>query len=209
MKIDLGKVALAAAALIAGVVLGIGALTLRNRGTPAPIMIVPPQPTPTGSPTMTPSPIQVFVSGEVLVPDVYALAPGSRIKQLIEAAGGFTDDASTAAINLAQPLMDGVHVHIPAVGEVAPTPQSVPSEPAPLGSSSVTNPGTGGGLVDINTAELAELDTLPGIGPVTAQTILDYRTVNGPYSDIAAIMEVHGIGQATFENIKELITTGN
>ena len=56
---------------------------------------------------------------------------------------------------------------------------------------------------------LAELETLPGIGPVRGQTIIDYRTVNGPFHDIAAIMEVHGIGQATFDNIKELITTGN
>jgi competence protein ComEA len=209
MKIDLGKIALAAAALIAGAVLGIGALTLRNRETPAPIIIVPPEPTPTALLTMTPSPIQVFVSGEVLVPDVYALAPGSRIKQLVEAAGGFTDNAHTAVINLAQPLTDGVHVHIPAEGEVASTPHSVLSDPVPLGRSADVDLGSGGGLININTADLAELDTLPGIGPVTAHNILDYRTVNGPYSDIAAIMEVHGIGQATFDNIKELITIGN
>ena len=209
MKIDLGKIALAAAALIAGAVLGIGALTLSNHETLAPITIVPPEPTPTALPTITPSPIQVFVSGEVRVPDVYALVPGSRIKQLVEAAGGFTDNAHTAVINLAQPLTDGVHVHIPAEGEVAITPQSVLSDPAPLGSSAEIDLGTGGGLVNINTAELAELDTLPGIGPVRAQEILNYRTVNGPFPDIVAIMEVPGIGQGTFDNIKDLITTGN
>ena len=207
---DLGKIAVAVIiGLVAGVLLMAGALTLRNRETTAPIKIVPPAPTATELPTITPSPIQVFVSGEVLVPDVYALAPGSRIKQLVEAAGGFTDNAHTAAINLAQPLTDGVHVHIPAEGEVAITPQSVLSDPAPLGSSAEIDLGTGGGLVNINTAELAELDTLPGIGPVRAQEILNYRTVNGPFPDIVAIMEVPGIGQGTFDNIKDLITTGN
>jgi competence protein ComEA len=186
-----------------------GALTLRNRETTAPITIVPPEPTPTALPTITPSPIQVYVSGEVLVPDVYALAPGSRIKQLVEAAGGFTDNAHMAAINLAQPLTDGVHVHIPAEGDLIPTLPSVLSSPAPLRGSAEIDLGTGGGLVNINTAVLNELDTLPGIGPVRAQTIIDYRTVNGPFNDKVAIMEVHGIGQATFDNIKELITAGN
>jgi competence protein ComEA len=207
---DLGKIVVAAImGLVLGVLLTTGALTLRNRETPAPITIVPPAPTATELPTITPAPIQVFVSGEVLVPDVYALAPGSRIKQLVEAAGGFTDNADLIAINLAQPLTDGVHVHIPAEGEVAFTPQSVLSDPARLGSSTDIDLGTGGGLVNINTAVLNELETLPGIGPVRGQTIIDYRTVNGPFHDIAAIMEVHGIGQATFDNIKELITTGN
>jgi competence protein ComEA len=207
---DLGKIAVAVIiGLVAGILLMAGALTLRNRETSAPVMIVPPAPTATALPTITLSPIQVFVSGEVRVPDVYALAPGSRIKQLVGAAGGFTDNAHIAAINLAQPLTDGAHVHIPAEGEVAFTPQSVPSYPAPLGSSAEINLGTVDCLVNINTAMLNELEMLPGIGPVKAQKILDYRTANGPFYDIVTIMEVHGIGQVTFDNIKELITTGN
>ena len=100
-------------------------------------------------------------------------------------------------------------MHVSAEGEVASTPQSVLSDPVPLGSSTDIDLGTGGGLVNINNAELAELETLPGIGPATAQKILDYRTVNGPFSDIAAIMEVPGIGQGKFDEIKELITSGN
>jgi competence protein ComEA len=206
---DLGKIVVAVIiGLVLGVLLTAGVLTLRNRETMVPITIVPPAPTATDLPTTTPAPIQVFVSGEVLVPDVYALEPGSRIKQLVEAAGGFTDKVDLAAINLAQPLTDGAHVHIQAEGELNPTPPNVLSSPVPQRGSTEIEVGTGGGLVDINTAVLNELETLPGIGPVRAQTIIDYRTVNGPFHDIAAIMEVHGIGQGTFDNIKELITTG-
>jgi len=209
MKIDLGKITIAVAALAAGVVLGIGILTLRNREIPAPIRIVPPEPTQTSSPTMTPSPMQVFVSGEVLFPDVYGLAPGSRIKQLVEAAGGFTDNANTTAVNMAQPLADGVHVHIPAEGDPVSTPNSVLTEPARLPNSGENDLGVGGGVININTAELQELETLPGIGPVTAQKIIDYRAANGAFPDIAAIMEVSGIGQGMFDKIDLLISIGN
>jgi competence protein ComEA len=210
MTSGLGKIAIAVIiSLAAGVILTIGVLSLRNRETAAPIKIVPPQPTATDLPTITPSPIQVFVSGEVLVPDVYALAPGSRIKQLVEAAGGFTDKANTAVVNLAQPLTDGVHVHIPAEGELASTPQSVLSDPAAVRSSVESDLGTGGALININTAGLIELDILPGIGPATAQKILDYRSANGSFTDIETIMDVPGIGQVKFDQIKALITIGN
>ncbi len=210
MTSGLGKIAIAVIiSLAAGVILTIGVLSLRNRETAAPIKIVPPQPTATDLPTITPSPIQVFVSGEVLVPDVYALAPGSRIKQLVEAAGGFTDKANTAVVNLAQPLTDGVHVHIPGEGELASTPQSILSDPAPVRSSAESDLGTGSALININTAGLIELDILPGIGPATAQKILDYRSANGSFTDIETIMDVPGIGQAKFDQIKALITIGN
>ncbi len=205
----MGKIVLASVVgMVVGILVAIGLITVRNREAPAAITIVPPEATATALPTETPSPMQVFVSGEVLVPDVYALLPGSRIKQLVEAAGGFTDNANTAVVNLAQPLADGVHVHIPAKGELATTPQSVLSDPAPLRSSAEIDLGVGGALVNINTAGLVELDVLPGIGPATAQKILDYRAANGPFANIEAIMEVSGIGEAKFEQIRPLITVG-
>jgi len=209
MTIDLGKTAAFAGVLIIGAGLAFGAMTLRDRPEPAPITIVPPAPTSTQPATETPSPIQVFVSGEVKAPDVYALAPTSRIKQLVEAAGGFTEMANKDVINLAQPLADGVHVHIPAVNETPPPLQTELSNPVPLRNSGELDIGIGGGLVNINTAVLEDLDTLPGIGPVTAQKILDYRAVNGPFFNIEAIMAVSGIGEGKFEKIRELITVGN
>ena len=209
MKIDLSKVLIAAAGIIAGAALLGGSLVLRDRSMPEPIRIVPPAPSATPLPTETPTPIQVYVSGEVLAPDVYALPAGSRIKQLVESAGGFTRVANTAVINLAQPLSDGAHVHIPSVEETMATPPSVLSNPAPLRGSGEIDMGSGGNLVNINTAALEELETLPGIGPITAQKILDYRAVNGPFLDIKAIMGVAGIGEGKFEQIKALITVAS
>ena len=209
MKIDLGKIIIGGVILAAGVALGMGVLTLRDRETPAPIEIIPPKPTATAPPTLTPAPILVYVSGEVVAPDVYTLAPDSRIKQLVDAAGGFTDEADTAAVNLAHSLVDGDHVHITAEGAPMSTPSGVLPNAAPQRGPAEIDPGSGGVLIDINAAGLSELDTLPGIGPATAQKILDYRAVNGPFSDIEAVMEVSGIGQAKFDQIKVLITIDN
>lgn len=209
MSSGMGKIIGAiAAGMVVGALVVIGVVTLRNWEAPAPIRIVPPEATATALPTATPAPMQVFVSGEVLVPDVYTLGPGSRIKQLVEAAGGFTDNANMAVVNLAQPLADGVHVHVPARGELPATPQNVLSDPAALRGSAEIDIGVGGALININTAGLDELDVLPGIGPATAQKILDYRLANGPFADIDAIKEVSGIGEAKFEQIRGLITIG-
>jgi competence protein ComEA len=173
---------------------------------PVPIQIIPPAPSPTAAPTMTPAPMLVYVSGEVVMPDVYELAPNDRIKQLIEAAGGFTTKADPAAVNLAQRLTDGAHVHVPAKGEMSTAP-AVFSAPVLQQNPDEVETGAGGNLVNINSANQSELETLPGIGPKTAQKILAYRAVNGPFTDIEAIMEVSGIGQARFDQIKQLITT--
>ncbi|MDX1412893.1 MAG: ComEA family DNA-binding protein [Candidatus Promineifilaceae bacterium] len=169
---------------------------------------MPPAPTPTAMPTETPQPIQVYVTGQVIEPDVYVLAPGSRIKQLVEAAGGFTDDANTAAINLAQPLVDGAHVHVPALSDEPASSPPVVSDPVPLRSDGANQIEISGNLININVASKEELETLPGIGPVTAQKIIDYRQINGAFTRIESIMEVPGIGEGKFEQIKALITAG-
>jgi competence protein ComEA len=193
------------AAVIMGAIMAAVLASCRHE-KPAPIQIVPPAPSPTAAPTMTPAPILVYISGEVVVPDVYELAPNDRIKQLIEAAGGFTTEADPAAVNLAQPLTDGAHVHVPAKGKMSTAP-AVLSAPVLQRNPDEVELGVGGNLVNINSANQAELEMLPGIGPKTAQKILDYRAVNGPFADIEAIMEVSGIGQAKFDQIKQLITT--
>jgi competence protein ComEA len=150
---------------------------------------------PRSSSTSTPQPtsIEVYVTGAINKPDVYALPIGSIVKDLIAAAGGVTAEADLEAINLAQRLTDQMHIHIPRKGEVAPTPH--------------TESGVGT-LININTADATQLDSLPGIGPATAQAIIEYRTSNGPFKKIEDIKNVPRIGDALFEKIKGLITVG-
>ncbi len=204
------KVALAlfSLALLIGAALAAGVIALRNSPRPAPIVINTPVPSATAEPTLTPEPIQVYVNGAVIVPDVYVLPPDSRVKQAIEAAGGFSDQANTVVINLAQPLVDGAHIYVPEKKEGAEAPGAVVSEPdLPSRSQVIDMPG--GQQININTAGLEELDKLPGVGPAIARKIIDYRAVNGPFQRIDALLEVSGIGEVKFQQIRDLITTGN
>ncbi|MCB9423200.1 MAG: helix-hairpin-helix domain-containing protein [Ardenticatenaceae bacterium] len=210
MKFDRSHLAGMAITFFVGVILTAGGLTLSNRTRPAPIYIEPPKPTPQPEPTATPGPIQVYVNGQVATPNVYELPPGSRIGDAIEAAGGWTDEANTAVVNLALPLVDGMQIYVPSQAEVSDTAVPVVSDPAPLTRSSdgieVTS---SSGLVNINTANLDELDALPGIGPSTAQKILNYRDENGRFNTIEELMNVSGIGEAKFDGVKDLITVGD
>jgi competence protein ComEA len=128
-------------------------------------------------------------------PDVYALAPDSIVKDAVMAAGGASDDADLDRINLALRVADGQHIYVPRTGEDA-LPVSPPS------GRSVTPD-----RININTADLAALESLPGIGPTLAQRILDYRQAHGPFARVKDIMEVSGIGPSTFEKIQDLIVT--
>jgi competence protein ComEA len=162
---------------------------------PEPIHLTTSTPSPTPAATATPRPLQVYVSGAVHQPDVYTLPPESIVKDALFAAGGATDDADLDRINLALPVADGQHIYVPHLGEANPP---VPSPPVAPPSD---------GKININTADPATLETLPGIGPVIAQRIVDYRLANGPFTQIEEIMDVSGIGPATFERIKDLIAT--
>jgi competence protein ComEA len=190
------------------VVLGV-ALFLSRQPASQPIEILPPptlQPTQTPLPSPTPGPLRVDVAGAVRTPGVYTLPAASIIADAITAAGGPSDDADLDRVNKAVPLSDGMQVYVPHEAEVA-APQ--PVEPVPAKAAAVSLTGTGasgasdpGARVDLNTATLAELDTLPGVGPATAQRIIDGR----PYGVIEDLMRVKGIGQATFDKLKERIT---
>jgi len=160
----------------------------------APILLSP-SPTPFPEVTSTPCPIQVYISGAVRNPDVYELPPGSRVNAALEKGGGPSDDADLDRINLAAPLADGQHVYVPHLGETA-----LPVDPP-------ADPSTSGGKLNINIAGPAELETLPGIGPTIAQRIYDYRQAHGPFAKIEDLMDVSGIGQATFDKVRDLITT--
>ncbi len=179
-----------AAFIVVGVLLGAGVLLIVTR---------PPRGEPiTLLPAPTAAPITIFVSGSVNNPGLVTLPPGSRVNDAIQAAGGFSTGANAASINLAEILEDGEQVDVPAI---SPTPSGV--------HQTETNPDTKPtGLIDINTASLQELDTLPEIGPVTAQRIIDYRIANGSFTNIEELLDVKGIGQVTFDKIKNLVTVG-
>lgn len=164
------------------------------RPQPQPAILLSPSPSPLPEATSTPRPIRVYISGAVQHPDVYSLASGSIVKDAMLAAGGPSDDADLDRINLAAPVTDGQHVYVPHIGETELPVEPPADSPAPDGK------------VNINTAEPAELETLPNIGPTIAQRIYDYRQANGPFARIEDLMDVSGIGQATFDKIRDLIT---
>jgi competence protein ComEA len=163
-----------------------------------PIAIVTPDPTATPSPTPTPGPLRVYVSGAVNAPAVYLLPGGSLARDAVAAAGGPRADADLDHVNLAQELTDQQQVHVPWRGEEG--------EAAPLATPAQAA-STEGALVNINVADLAELETLPGIGPATAQSIIDYREAYGPFEEIEELLEVPGIGTATLEGIRDRAVT--
>ncbi len=181
-----------------------GVLFISRQPASQPIEILPPptlQPTLTSLPSPTPGPLRVDVAGAVRTPGVYTLPAPSILADAIAAAGGPADDADLDRINKAVPLQDGMQVYVPHVADVT-TPQPVNPVPAKAVSTPLSATGESGALVDLNTATLAELDTLPGVGPSTAQRIIDGR----PYGAVTDLMRVKGIGQATFDKLKERIT---
>jgi len=153
-------------------------------------------------PAPTKAPVTVHIIGAVPRPGLYEFAEGARVQNAIDAAGGILAEANVNAINLAALLEDGQQLDIPYIDGIVPADDTTVELPS---STEVATSDPNVELVNINTATLEELDTLPGIGPTTAQKIIDYRTTNGPFAAIEDITNVSGIGPATFENIKTLI----
>ncbi len=187
--------------LVFAVTLGALLFTIR-RPPAAPIVIraITPPPTSTRPPTATPGPIQVYVSGAVARPGVYALAWDSRVEQALVAAGGAVGDADLVRVNLAQYLHDEEQIYVPTKGEPV---TSLAQMPAAVRSATTAPPPPTS--INLNTATLSELDVLPGIGPALGQRIIDYRQANGPFQRIEDVKRVKGIGDSIFEQIKELI----
>ncbi|HUV93573.1 MAG TPA: helix-hairpin-helix domain-containing protein [Anaerolineae bacterium] len=176
-----------------------GYVVYERRPQPEPIQIIDPTPTP----TQTPTPIHVHMTGAVQRPGVYLLPPQSRLFQAVDAAGGLTSDADPERVNLADRIQDAQQVFIPRLGK---TPPPSPTPIAASLSRSTESGQLGHGLININTASAAELDAMPGIGPVYAARIIAYREAHGPFSSPAEIVQVKGIGTATYEEIKSRIT---
>lgn len=149
------------------------------------------------------APLLVHVLGAVARPGLVELSAGARVVDAVAAAGGFTADADPAAVNLARPLVDGEQLVVFAVGQ-APAPGAGPPGAGAAGASGAAG-SAGDGLVHLNTADVAALDTLPRIGPALAQRIVDWREANGPFTSVDQLLEVAGIGDAVFSGLADLV----
>jgi competence protein ComEA len=179
-----------------------------------------------------PGTVVVHVTGAVNRPSVVSLSAGARVQDAVEKAGGLEDQADAEAINLARVLHDGEQIHIPAHGEErdpggADAGSGASKAPGDTGTggegdSAADAPGSGadsavgasgggaaeqGAQVDLNTADLATLETLPGVGPVTAEAIIAHREEQ-PFTSIEDLLLVQGIGPKTFESLKDRVSVG-
>jgi competence protein ComEA len=166
------------------------------RSLPKPVSIARAGPGAVAS-SVSPSPavtLIVDVAGEVRQPGVYEFAEGDRVIDAIERAGGQLPKADLSLLNLAAPLTDGTQILVPKAGP--------PGAVVPGGGTA----GSSSGLINVNSASAAELETLSGIGEVLAATIIEYREQNGPFASVDELMDVSGIGPATLEEIRDQVT---
>jgi competence protein ComEA len=188
----------AAAALL--VVLAVAGQRLAAAGTSrAPEVVAPLEPVSTPPARRT---LVVHVVGAVRHPGLLRLREGARVADAVARAGGATARADLAALNLAAPLVDGVQVLVPL--------EAVAGTPAATGDGAAPAPGAAyagaAGKPSLATATAVQLDELPGIGPITAQKILDYRAEHGPFRSVDDLDAVPGIGPARIEQLRDLVT---
>jgi competence protein ComEA len=145
--------------------------------------------------------VAVHVAGRVRRPGLVRLPAGSRVQDAIRAAGGPAAGADLDAVNLARKLTDGEQIRVPAPGD--PAPPLSPGAPDPGASGGPG--GTPSAPLDLNTATVEQLDTLPGVGEVTAGRIVAYRTAH-PFTAVDELLEIPGIGQRRYDQLKDLVT---
>ena len=194
-----GALALVLAALLAAVVAGgvvwrgrpqeVTVPAVVSTGAPLPGVSADPAPAAGGQ-------LVVSIAGKVVHPGVVRLPPGSRVDDAVRAAGGPLPGTSTGLLNLARRLVDGEQV---LVGVEPPPGAAAPGAGTAGGARA-------GGLVDLNTATAADLDALPGIGPVLAQRIVDWRTEHERFASVDQLREVTGIGEAKFQDLRGAVT---
>ena len=150
---------------------------------------------PSGSPATAAGELVIDVEGKVKHPGIITLPAGSRVHEAVAKAGGLRGKVDTSTLNLARVLTDGEQILVGVE----------PVTAAPAGGSS-GSPGPQGGRISLGSATLEQLDTLPGIGPVTAQAIIDYRTEHGRFTSVDDLLDVKGIGEATLADIRDRVT---
>lgn len=198
------QTALVLASVLLALLAIVGHRLAQTGTTVAPDVVAPLEPVSTSALAASKTALVIHVVGAVRRPGLYRLRDGSRVADAVERAGGATRRADLAALNLAAPLVDGVQILVPPrVAGVGPG-----GTPSDAGSDAATGPaGAGSGpKLSLATATAAELDELPGVGPVTAQNILDYRSEHGPFRSVDDLDAVPGIGPARIEQLRELVT---
>lgn len=159
------------------------------------------------TPPAAPATLVVQAAGAVARPGVYRVAAGARVVDVVEAAGGPTPDADPHQLALAATVADGARIYVPRRGEAAEDGRSIgigsPGSPAVAGSPSAGP--TAAAVVDLNTATVEELDALTGIGPATAQAIVEHRRLHGPFSSVDGLLAVRGIGPAKLEAVRDRV----
>lgn len=143
--------------------------------------------------------VTVHIAGAVFEPGLVTLGEGARVADAVTAASGLTAVADLDRTNLAAPVADGARVFIPVRG------QPVPGEIVPTGGSGGGSGGGEPGPLDLNSADSTQLESLPGIGPATAEAIISHRDENGPFESVDALIDVRGIGEAKLEALRDLV----
>ena len=220
VRADPGRAGAIALAAIAAIAVLVTVFTLM-REQPAPVMSAKLPPVdmaatasrgPSPGPSTRPNrPVVVSVVGLVHTPGLVTLAPGARIADALKAAGGSTDGADTIGLNMARQVDDGEQIVVgmaPVKGQPAVLGSSVsPGSAAPGPPSSTSRPGKGSqtALINLNTATVEQLDTLPGVGPVRAGAIVAWRNANGKFTSVDQLGEVDGIGPGRLEKLRPLV----
>jgi len=149
--------------------------------------------------------IYVDLKGAVKHPGVYALDQGSRVFDLLEMAGGLTEEASERGLNQAQLLVDQQSLYVPTMEEWQAESQGPQANVVGSQAAIVSSPSANSGKVNINQADLSQLETLPGIGAKKAQAIIDYRTANGSFHSLEDLGKVKGIGPKMLDKLRDLV----
>ncbi|OMC15211.1 ComEA family DNA-binding protein [Mycobacterium sp. SP-6446] len=224
LRADPGRAGAIAMAVVAALAVLVTIFTL-VRDRPAPVMsakLPPVEKASTASPRSSAGPVAgqpagdrpcvVSVVGLVRTPGLVTLAPGARIADALQAAGGAVDGADTIGLNMARPVGDGEQIVVglaPISGRPTALGSSVasgsaptPGTPAPVSGSAKPKPGQ---PLDLNTASVEQLDALPGVGPVTAAAIVAWRQANGKFTSVDQLADVDGIGPARLEKLRALV----